>query len=104
MWSNTTSYSVKRLHSGNGGEYVTLELQFFLRKQEIIHETSTLYIYQQNSCAEQLNCTLLEKTQSMQLEACLLYSWWKFAIAATVENTSGDLLEKQTQNITLLYL
>jgi len=48
MWSNTTSHPVKRLHTDNKGEYVTLELQFFLREQEIIYETSTSYIHQQN--------------------------------------------------------
>ena len=60
MWSNTTFHPVKRLHTDNGREYVILELQFFLREQEVIYETSTSYVYQQNGCAEQLNCTLLE--------------------------------------------
>jgi len=32
LWSNTTSYSVKHLHTDNGGEYMTLELQSFLRE------------------------------------------------------------------------
>jgi len=41
MWLNTTSHPMKRLHTDNGGEYVISELQFFLKKQEIIHETST---------------------------------------------------------------
>ena len=44
MQSNITSYLVKRLHIDNGREYIMLELQFFLREQEIIHKTST-YIY-----------------------------------------------------------
>jgi len=65
LWSNTTSHSVKRLHTDNEGEYMTLELQSFLREQGIVHETSTPYVYQQNGRAEQLNWTLLEKTQSM---------------------------------------
>ena len=29
-----------------------LELQSFLREKEIIHKTSTLYVYQQNCCAK----------------------------------------------------
>jgi len=75
MWSNTTSHPVKRLHTDNKGEYVTLELQFFLREQEIIYETSTPYIHQQNGHIEWLNCILLEKAQSMQLEAFLPEIW-----------------------------
>lgn len=30
MWSNTTSHTVKRLHTDNKGEYIVLELQFYL--------------------------------------------------------------------------
>jgi len=60
MQSNTTSYSMKKLHTDNRREYIMLELQFFLWEQEIIYKTSTWHVYQQNSCAEQLNCTPLE--------------------------------------------
>jgi len=63
IWSNTTFHSLKKLHTDNRGEYVTLELQFFLREQEIIHKTSTLHVYQQNGCTKQLNYTLLGKVQ-----------------------------------------
>ena len=62
---------MKRLHTDNREEYIISELQFFLREQEIIYETSTSYVHQQNGHAEQLNHTLLEKVQSMWLEACL---------------------------------
>jgi len=79
LWLNTTSYSVKHLHTDNGGEYITLELQSFLCEQGIVYETSTPYVYQQNSQAKQLNWTLLEKMQSMRLKACLSDSWWEFA-------------------------
>jgi len=48
LWSNTTSHSVKCLHTNNGGEYMTSELQSFLHKQGIVHETSTPHVYQQN--------------------------------------------------------
>jgi len=65
LWLNTTSHSVKHLHTNNRGEYMTSELQSFSAEQGIIHETSTLYVYQQNGRAEQLNCTLIEKVQSM---------------------------------------
>jgi len=65
LWSNTTFHSVKRLHTDNGGEYMTSKLQSFLHEQGIVHETSTPYVHQQNGRAEQLNRTLLEKMQSM---------------------------------------
>ena len=65
LWLNTTSHSVKHLHTDNGREYMTLELQSFLCEQGIVHETSTPYVHQQNGRAEWLNQTLLEKAQSM---------------------------------------
>jgi len=81
LWSNTTSHSVKHLHTDNGGEYMTSELQSFLCEQGIVHKTSTPHVHQQNGQAEWLNWTLLEKAQSMRLEACLPDSWWEFAFA-----------------------
>jgi len=60
---------------------MTSELQSFLCEQGIVYETSTPYVHQQNGQAERLNQTLLEKVQSMRLEACLPDSWWDFAFA-----------------------
>ena len=45
MQSNTTSYSMKKLHTDNRREYIMLELQFFLWEQEIIYKTSTWHVY-----------------------------------------------------------
>ena len=71
---------MKRLYTDKEEEYIILELQSFLREQEIIHETSTPYVYQQYSCAKWLNCILLKKAQSIWLEVYLPDFWWKFAI------------------------
>jgi len=61
MWLNTTFYSVKRLYTDNGGEYMMLELQYFLKEQNIIYKTSTSHVHQQNDHAKWLNCILLKK-------------------------------------------
>ena len=45
MWLNTTSHYVKRLHTKNRKKYVMSELKSFLKKQEVIHETSILHVY-----------------------------------------------------------
>ena len=55
LWLNTISHSVKCLHTNNEGEYMTSELQSFLREQGIVYKTSTPYIHQQNGQAERLN-------------------------------------------------
>jgi len=48
LWSNTISHSVKCLHTDNRREYMTSELQSFLREQGIVYKTSTPHVYQQN--------------------------------------------------------
>jgi len=60
---------------------MTLELQSFLHEQGVVHKISTPHVHQQNSRVEWLNQTLLEKMQSMRLEAYLPDSWWEFAFA-----------------------
>jgi len=45
LWLNTTSHSVKHLHTDNGGEYMTSELQSFLCEQGIVHETSIPHVH-----------------------------------------------------------
>ena len=45
IWSNTTFHHVKILYTDNEREHVISELQFFLREQEIIYKTSTLYVH-----------------------------------------------------------
>jgi len=45
LWSNTTSHSVKHLHTDNGGEYMTSELQSFLHEQGIVYKTSIPHIH-----------------------------------------------------------
>jgi len=43
---------VKILHTDDGGEYIIPELQSLLREQEIIYETSTPNVHQQNGHAK----------------------------------------------------
>ena len=45
LWLNTTSHSVKCLHTDNRGEYMISELQSFLHEQGIVHETSIPYVH-----------------------------------------------------------
>jgi len=42
-----------------------------LHDNGILSETSVPYQHQQNGCAERLNCTIMDKAQSMHFHACL---------------------------------
>jgi transposase InsO family protein len=67
----------KRFRSDGGGEYVSNSLQSFLcSKGIIVHEKSPPYHPQQNSAAERLNRTLVDRSRAMMLGAQLPLSTW----------------------------
>ena len=49
----------------NGGEYTSRELEDYLKKKGIKHETSVSYFPQQNGVAERMNRTLLESARAI---------------------------------------
>jgi IS30 family transposase len=77
MLMNQCGKCVKRITSDRGGEYVSEELQKFFRTNGIQWTPS---VPQQNGRAERLNRTLHEKAQAICSSACILDSWWDFAI------------------------
>jgi len=44
----------------------------------ILSKTSVPYMHQQNSRAERLNRTIMDKAQSMRFRACLTDIMWEF--------------------------
>jgi len=50
-----------------------------LRNNGILSGTSVPYQHQQNSCAEHLNCMIMDKAQSMRFRACLTNTMWEFS-------------------------
>lgn len=72
---------IKILRSDNGSEYVTNELDEFLRCNGIIHQTSNPYTPEQNGLAERMNRTLVEKARSMLHGAGLPKSFWAEAVS-----------------------
>ena len=74
--------------SDAGGEYKSKALNSMLRDKGIEILQSIPYTHQQNGRAEHIICTLMEKAESMRLQACLPQSWWEFLVehAAHVYN------------------
>lgn len=61
------------LHTGYGKEYVTRDLEIFLRQEVIQHH---VYAPQQNGVSERKNRTLNEMTKCMLLDAGLHNRFW----------------------------
>jgi transposase InsO family protein len=71
-----TGDKVKVLRSDNGTEYVNRDLEGFLKGKGIVHQVTVPYSPQQNSCAERLNRTLLEKVRCLLYTSNLDHKFW----------------------------
>ncbi|WJZ94353.1 hypothetical protein VitviT2T_013224 [Vitis vinifera] len=79
-----TQYNAKVqvLHSDNGGEYQSSDLQKYLERHDIIHQTTCSNTPQQNGVAEQKNRHLLEVVRASLIAAQTPISYWGEAITS----------------------
>ena len=77
-----TKYNAKVVQwmSDAGGEYKSKAFDKMLKDRGIEILQSIPYAHQQNGRAERIICTLMEKAESMRLQACLPQSWWEFSV------------------------
>jgi transposase InsO family protein len=66
-----------------GREYKSEAFLKTLKDAGISIKQSASHTPQQNGHAEWLMRTLMDKVQSMRLDACLPQSWWEFAVLHT---------------------
>ena len=71
---------VQKWKSDAGGEYTSKAFKELLKDRGIEILQSVPHAHQQNGCAERIIRTLMEKAESMRLQACLPQSYWEFAI------------------------
>ena len=77
-----TKYNAKVVQwmSEAGGEYKSKAFDKMLKDRGIEILQSIPYAHQQNGRAERIICALMEKAESMRLQACLPQSWWEFSV------------------------
>ena len=75
---------VQVLHSDNGGEYMSSELQQYLEARGIIHQTTCSYTSQQNGVAERKNHHLLEVVRALLIETQMPLSYWGETFSAAM--------------------
>jgi hypothetical protein len=80
MVRNQHKAVIQTLMSDQGGEYKSREFEKFLKENRIQTRGSIPHAHQQNGRAKHFNRTLMDKAQSMHLDACFPPSWWKFVV------------------------
>jgi hypothetical protein len=80
MIENKYRTNVRRWMSDAGGEYKSKAFDTMLKDKGIEILQSMPYTHQQNRQAERIIRTLMEKLESMRLDACLPQSWWEFSL------------------------
>lgn len=81
---NQFQSTIQILRSDNGGEYVNHELQTFLQKNGVIHQTTCPYTPQQNGVAERKNRHILETSRALLIESRVPSVFWFEAVASAV--------------------
>lgn len=79
---NETGHRIKTLMSDNGGEYVSLEFEDYLKKQGIKARRTNVETPQENGIAERYNRTLMDTVRAMLAEAKCDKSLWAEAVKA----------------------
>lgn len=101
LFEKQTGKTIKVLRTDNGGEYVTTQLENYLRDNGIQHQLTAAYTPEQNGVAERMNRTLVEKARCMLFDAELPKTYWAEAVnmAAYIINRSFcAILGKTTPN------
>jgi hypothetical protein len=68
--------TVRAVHTDNGGEYTSTQLEDYFSQKGIVHETTVPYSPEQNGAAERLNRTLMERVRAMLQDASLPDELW----------------------------
>jgi len=77
--------------SDAGGEYKSKAFDMMLKDRGIEILQSIPYAHQQNGRAEHIIRTLMEKAESMRLQACLPQSWWNSRLNMQFMSTTRHL-------------
>lgn len=91
-----TDKKLKAIRSDNGGEYINLIFQNYLKANGISHQTTIPFSPQQNGIAERANRSILEKARCMLQDAGLEKRYWAEAVntAVYLKNRSPTIAVK----------
>ena len=93
MISTQYDTKVKGWMFNAGGEYRSDAFDKLLADNRITTYQSAPHIPQQNDCTECFMQTIMDKSESMHLQAYILESYWEFSWAHTVHIYNRTLLQ-----------
>lgn len=76
--------SIKALHSDRGEEYTLTKFQAYLKSQGTKIKPTTHNTLQHNGIAEQRNCIILERTQTLLHASCFPKMLWAHVVSHVV--------------------
>lgn len=90
MVERQTGEKLKILRTDNGKEYVKQKLKKILDDCGIIHQQTIRYTPQQNSLAERMNRTIVEKARTLLFDAGLNKEYWAEAVSTSTYLINGS--------------
>jgi transposase InsO family protein len=75
-----TGRKLRVFRSDNGGEYITLEWELYMKEHGIVHQKTTPRTPEQNGVSERLNLTLMDRVRTILIESQLPLSLWAEAV------------------------
>ncbi|CAL2255491.1 unnamed protein product [Prunus armeniaca] len=79
-----SGYKIKKLRSGRGGEYTSIEFLQFCEEIGLERQLTVAYSPQKNGVAERKNRTTVEMSKTMMKEKKLPYKFWGETVNITV--------------------
>ena len=79
-----TGRKLRIFRSDNGGEYITIEWELYMKEHGIIHQKSTPRTPEQNGVSERLNLTIMDRVCTILIESQLPLSLWAEAVEYAV--------------------
>ena len=81
---NQQSTRIKRLRSDNGGEFCSMEMENYLKKNGIVHQKTNAYTPEQNGLCERYNRSIVEKARCLLFDAQFDKQLWAEAVNTAV--------------------
>ena len=75
-----SDFSIKKLRTDRGGEYLNDKMEEFLRKKGIYHEKTAADSPETNGTAERMNRTLTEMARAWMIDSGLDGKFWLEAV------------------------
>jgi transposase InsO family protein len=88
---NEFEFKVKKIRSDNGSEFKNLQVEEYLKEEDIKHEFSAPYTPQQNGVVERKNRMLIDMARTMLGEYKTPYQFWS---EQCLENTASHAINR----------